>query len=508
MKAYYCVSIVLIASFFSCKPAKDTSNSVENLLARLLIRNQLSSVINSELPSNLAVAVPRSIRKSSTTSGSVRVVDAASMITNNETGLAILQEGTTTIGQILQESKRDLFLLSGVYEKAKANPGICLPGGTASISVTQAAEDEFVLGMTRLGMSEDNAKNAVARLQQNGILPSVGQSVPSPAVVYRDSTDPDFDKEISFSFNDTITVAQSCPKNKIYQKSMRWKTDKSLVSSSIQKTVKFFNLTLEVSASISYSSSEGKKDKTVLKTTQVSSLGNGSKTKSTAKLIMEECSTDTESNVGNCISLKYTSEEDNNGKKITNTITGKTDNDGGSVITERVDKTDNTKYKIIELYDPEGNILYLEINDLNTLDYDSYGELDDDLAAKYGYGQEASFDGAVNVTLGASWSGGIGQGTSPYPTYNTYTEYDEFVLVPTGDNPNESEDSILGYGLFWDEDANVVDPWDDPDEMAIDYFGVADDVQSGLKVWRIVYSDENYNYYYQLLPNMTVAVAP
>ncbi|WP_411821441.1 hypothetical protein [Leptospira sp. 'Mane'] len=470
-----------------------------------MIRNN-SSVINSELPSNLAVAVPRSIRKSSSgTSGSVRAVDANSIITNGDTGLAILQQGTTTIAQILQESKRDLFLLSGVYDKAKANPGVCLPGGTASVSVTQAAEDLFVEGMTRLGMSEEDAKSEVARLQQTGVLPSVGQSVPSPAVVYRDSTDPDFDKELSYSFNDTITASQVCPKNKIYQKSMRWKADKSLVSSSVQKTLKFFSLTLEISASISYSSSSGKKDKTILKTTQVTSVGNGSKSKSSAKLIMEECSTES-GGAGNCISLKYSSEEDNKGKKITNTITGKTDNDGGSVITERVDKSDNSKYKIIELYDPQGNILYLEITDLNTMDYDFYGDLDDDLAAKYGYGQEASFDGEVTITLGTSWSGGVGQGAGD--TYNTYTEYDEFAIVPNGDDPNDNEDSILGYGVYWDEDLNATNPWDDPDEIVIDFYGVAEDVQNGLSVWRVVYYDEDYNYYYVKLPNNTVSIAP
>ncbi len=498
MKRALLLPFLIMFLIADCKTGKDKSNTFESLLIRFLIRNSGSSVINPELPSSLSVPVPRSIRKSPSASASVRsgfAKDAEDVINGGDSGIAILQEGTSIVANILQESKRDLFLISGVYAAAKAKPGVCIPGGTSSVSIPPEAITEFEEGMQNLGLSADEAKAEVARLQQLGTLPTVGQSIPSPAIVYSSPSDPDFDHQVSFSFGETISASQGCPSNNKFQKVIRWKADKSRIYSSVEKSLKIFNVSLEINGNITYIGGNGKKDKAILKTSQVSSFGQAGKSKGSTRFIMEQCSQDSDANAGNCTTLSYASTSEANGSKLTSSVEGRTDDFGGYVKTKFKNPAESQNYVIEEVYDPDGTITWLSVDDgVSTY---VYGDFDADLADLYGFGGDFDFEGEVKLDFPSYPPLGVGIGAG-------FTDYDAFVVVPAGEDPNDDEEVILGEGEYEDANSNNIV---NSGEVYIEYWGEDTDVPN-LKVWRMTFDPVTDDLLYVLLPTASVVVAP
>lgn len=148
------------------------------------------------------------------------------------TGQNFLTEGTGIVAEILRDSKKDLVLISGSYSIAKASPGVCIPGGTSTVRITQAMEDEFLEGIERLGLSAEEARGELVSLQNEGLLPFIGQAVPTPAMVYRNLSNNEYDIEVEYSFADALGTPQPCPANNKFQKSIKFKNDKSKVFSS------------------------------------------------------------------------------------------------------------------------------------------------------------------------------------------------------------------------------------------------------------------------------------
>jgi hypothetical protein len=414
-------------------------------------------------------------------------------------GQVDLQGGGSIIAEILQESKRDLILISGAYTKAKATPGVCIPGGTGSVSITQSMVDEMIDGLERLGLSNEEAKAEISSLQEEGVLPSLGQSVPTPALVYKKSTNPDYDVELSYTFADSIGTSVACPTNGKYQKILKYKTDFSKIFSSTKKSIKAFGTSLEISASVTYFSATGKKDKTIMNFRKVSSSGRGDKTISKTKFILEECASDSASNVGNCVTLGYRNEENSNGSKITTKIQGRTDDDGGYTRTEYFDAYANEYYLYEEAFNADGDLdyysmAYYDIADNSNDDDGETGDFSDYF--KY---YETTYRFEDQVILNINVGGLLGTGS--------YTAQDEFVIYPTGVDPNN--DTIgeyqLGEGLYVDEDdsgaISITD--DDTSEVYIEYYGEASDFTSGLKVWRVTY-DSDGNPIYVILTATTL----
>lgn len=497
MKRFCLILILILSAFFGCSETKDKSNAADALLGRLLIRNQLANrssttAITSELPNNLAVPVPRSIRKPSTTSSSrsrqallhFSTRGASAVYDNGITGLSFLQEGTSVVSEILQESKRDLILISSAYSQAKASPGVCIPGGTGATSITQAMIDELVSGMERLGLSNAEAKAEVANLQSEGVLPTVNQSVPSPAMKYTALTDGDYDVQIDFSFSDSIGSPLACPSNNKFQKTIKFNADKSKIFSSSSKTLNVFGTSLEISASITYKSEVGKKDTALLNINKVTTTGRNNKTKSSTKFTFEECNKDSSANTGNCVTLSYTSTEEKDANKITTKVDGRTDDDGGYVITKYNDPsaTENAdkEYTINETYDPSGNITYYKVTD-NVGTVYSFGTLDLGTYGDY-YATSYSFDGEVFLDLVVGNAASVGSSSATAP----YDSYDEFVIYPDGIDPNDDPDLEynLGYGYFQDDGGG--NGYDVADEVYIEFYGTSEDL-TGVKIWRSVY---------------------
>jgi hypothetical protein len=503
---YKFLSLFVVGIFiFTCNGnKKDSSNDPSSLLLRYLFRRSLTSTINSNLPTTFSVAVPRSIRKSSsgTVAASLRANKkdlADEVISSGITGLSILQDNTSTVAQILQESKRDLVLISSIYDTAKSSPGTCLTGGTGSVEITQASVTEMIAGLTSLGLSDAEALVELQTLQTAGTLPSIGQTIPTPAMVYRVPTDNSYDNEVSLSFADSLTTAQNCPSNPIaanFQKTIRWNNSRTRIYSAIQKSLKVFSTTITIEASITYISEAGKKDKTIFSITQKSKVGRGSETSSSSKFIIEECATETTANSNNCTTLSLTSTEEKGTVKVKTTIKGRTDDLGGYVKTDYNDPTLNSKkdYSILEYYGADNNILWLFLtNNITGLTY-SEGFKDTTLIGAYDTNNgNFDFDSSLALTITLSGSG-IGTGTD-------YEEEDYFVLVADGQNPNTSEDYILGIGEFFDSDA---DPSTAPssEDINIVYYGTAEDVPT-LKIWRETY-DANGDLLYVLVTGDTV----
>lgn len=512
------LSLFFVGIFiFTCNGnKKDSSNDPSNLLLRYLFRNSLTSststTINSNLPSTFSVAVPRSIRKSSssTVTASLRANRkdlADDVISSGITGLSILQDSTSTVAQILQESKRDLVLISSIYDTAKASPGTCLTGGTGSVQITQASVTEMVAGLTSLGLSEAEALVELQTLQTAGTLPSLGETIPTPAMVYRVPSDDNYTNEVSLSFADSLTTAQNCPSNPIaanFQKTIRWNDSKTRIYSAIKKSLKVFSTTITIEASITYISEAGKKDKAIFSITQKSKVGRGAETSASSKFIMEECATDTTANSNNCMTLSLTSTEEKGTGKVKTTIKGRTDDLGGYVKTD-YDEKDSTgastvDYSILEYYGSNNNITWLSITDKLTSDIYIDGTKDTTLIGAYDT-NNGNFDFDSSLALTIILDGTVQTGIPPSIGRGDYSSEDYFVLVPDGQDPNTSEDYILGIGEFFDSDDDTSTD-STADEISITYYGTAEDVPT-LKIWRETY-DANGDLLYVLVTGDTV----
>lgn len=496
----FIVFLIIFSPFVSCSQ-KDKSNDPSNVYLRFLFRNSLGSALNSELPSSLSVAVPRSIRKAdSSVSASLqksrkpigRNVDADALVANEISGLGALTRNTDIVAEILQESNRDLFLLSQIYERAKANPGVCIPGGSAELTIDSELEASFVESQVKLGLSQEDAILAVKNLQETGILPTVGQKVPTPAILYKVPTDTDYTHEVSFSFSDTLSSKRACPTNPIprnFQKTLRWNQQKTKIYSEIRKVIQLFGTTIEINASITYETQPGKKDKAILNISQNTRIGKGGLIKAKNRFIMEECKAETTENTTNCVTLNLISENEAGENKIKVTVLGRTDNSGGYVKTSF--KDGNNDWDLEEYFGPNKDLLWLKVTDASTgTILDTFGTLDVSLADDYGYGTTIGFDDAVTVELTTPANIGVDNG---------FTESDSFVLVLDGEDPSVSEDAILGFGFYFDEDGTGGDG-----ELEISFFGSAEDVPN-IRIWRET-EDADGNIVYTLLPSERIIV--
>ncbi|MCT8332746.1 hypothetical protein NUH30_03595 [Leptospira sp. 85282-16] len=501
---------IILFAFVGCNKEKDKSNSLEALITRFLIRSLLNSNIDSELPSNLSVAVPRSIRKPSSglgaslkTSKSVKSLVHAKGVAEDTfdagfTGQAFLTEGTSIVSEILRDSKRDLVLISGAYKMAKSKPGVCIPGGSATVRITQSMEDEFLEGMERLGLSSDEARGELISLQNEGILPFIGQAVPTPAMVYRQLSN-EYDVQVDFSFAESIGTPQPCPANNKFQKSIKFKSDKSKIFSSITRSLKVFGISLSVDASITYITQEGKKDKAILNIKQVTS-GSGNVDKSTTRFTFEECENDTEANANKCVTLSYSNVYDmSSGDKITTTVKGKTNDYGGYVTTEYIDNYNGEEYYLEETYDENGDtgyfaVDYYDLNDNTNDEYEELGYYDSDLYGQfYESGANAyqfEWDAFVDFTSAIPGATGIGKDSG-------FVEYDAFVLMPAGVDPNVYPDEYIGWGEFFNN-VNSGGP-----VYYIDFYGTADQIPSAV-VWRYYINASGNEQYVSVAASNTV----
>lgn len=511
MNHLFLIFFLVFFALIGCKKEKDESNSLEALVTRFLVRNLLSSSINSELPSNLSVAVPRSIRKPSSGLGasvrkvpkSIRSIVSSKGIAQDTfdygfTGQAFLTEGTSIVSEILRDSKRDLVLISGAYGNAKASPGVCVPGGTSTVRITQSMEDEFLLGIQRLGLSADEARGELVSLQNEGILPFIGQAVPTPAMVYKTLSNNEYDVEIEYSFAESIGTPQPCPANNQFQKSIKFKSDKTKIFSSITRSLKVFGISLSVEASITYIAQDGKKDKAILNIKQVTT-GSGSTDKSTTRFTFEECDNDTNANANNCVTLSYSNVYDTTaGDKITTTVKGKSNDFGGYVTTEYIDNANQEEYYLEETYNANGDTEYFAVDyydignatndyeELGYFDYDLYGQFYETGANAYQFEWDAFVDFTVALP-----SGNIG-------VDGGFTEYDAYVILPGGVDPNIYPDEYIGWGEFYNN-VNSGGP-----VYYVDFYGTADQIPTA-DVYRY-FIDTNGNEQYTLVTNTIVQI--
>ncbi len=153
-------------------------------------------------------------------------------------------------------------------------------------------------------------------------------------------------------------------------------------------------------------------------------------------------------------------------------ILGRTDNLGGYVKSTYVDTVNSYDYTIEESYDANNNITWLKFTDGNNPP-DVYGSLDSTFVDDYGYGESFVFESTVNLQISLPGSG-IGQDAG-------YTGEDTFILALNGEDPNISEDYIIGVGYYNDTNSSGGPT---SDEILITYYGSVED-STNLKVWRI-----------------------
>lgn len=514
--------LILLIAFLviniACTSETDKSNEPAQLLSRLFARNLLytgnsgestssgQSIIDQDLPSNIAVAVPRSIRKTPPSTGfsirnSTGQKNFQSLLSEGGTGVGILQDATTIISVILQDSKRDLLLITSVYPRAKASPGVCIPGGASNILVSDAMIQEILDGLKRNGLTDEEAITDLSRLQNLGVVPKLGESVPSPAIVYKKSVDKNYDHEVYYSFSETIATPKTCPSNidsnDAFEKNLKWKDNKSQIFNSIRKTIRFLTVSVDLDASITYFTEAGKKDRAVLLTKQTTKLSSSSSNEITKRFTVEECTTDTEANTNNCISLSYRARDRKSSDLTIQTdVIGKTDNDGGQINTKIVQSgtgASGPKIEIDEYYNAEGVVNWIEYYEDDVLT-DGFGTLD---GTVYSFDANSLFEGFVDLTIDFGCVGSCVAEAAP----DDYSTEDFFVLAFEGEDPNQDIEFIWGYGYYFDD--NSSGDYDDMVEIFIEYWGEEADVPN-LRIWRWL-TDANGNDSYVLLDD-TVSV--
>ena len=486
---------------------KDESNSPSNLYFRFFLRQILSPSLSPNsagLPNSLSVAVPRSIRKNTaSTSLSSRAVPGGpqELLSEGSSGLGVLQESTNIIGSILQESRRDLSVIASVYARAQREPETCIPGGVSFVTITQTEIDGIVDSLEKLGLTEAEAKARLADLQRSGSMPRVGQSIPSPAILYRRLSGGEYLHEVNYQFSETISTPQACPSNPIRQgafpKTIRWNADRSQIFSTITKKLLFFNIDVDVNASLTYFTGDNRKDRTILQIDQKSSFGRNQKSQSSQRLTVEECVKDSDENTSNCVSLTYNStESDGKGGKVQTTITGKTDNSGGLVKTELVftgGPGNPPRFQVEETYDGTGNITWIRTRSrvgpggwTPWAKIGDPGELDD----AYGFDENSLFEDQVKLTLSSS------TGSNSIGNDEGFEDYDRFVLVVGSANPGDDPDTILGFGVFLSSDISD----SGSDTFEVEFFGEIDQIPN-LRVWRSSFDPDTGEPSFTLMTN-------
>ncbi|GBF51859.1 hypothetical protein LPTSP4_33970 [Leptospira ryugenii] len=479
-----------------------------------MIRNALlgSSAINPELPKNIAVPIPRSLRKPSTTGsanirsgqtprGVSKALDAVDFYLSGYSSQFDMLGAGEVLGEILQESKRDLILVSAAYSEAKSKPGTCIPGGFTTVSITQSMLDEMVDGLERLGLSPDEAKAELLNLQNEGVLPQLGQQVPTPAMQFRALSTGDYDSEISYSLSDSIGTPQACPSNGKYQKVIRFNTELTAVLTSISRSVTIVGSSIRVNASVRYSNESGKKDKTLVRMTRAVSNGRGNTTLTKTKTLIEECERESANNTSGCVTLKYKNEVKSGDSYVSTEVEGRTDNDGGYLRSIYFDDSDAANvYFYEETFDAEGNadyyyIAYIDVTTDTTNDEAELGFYDSSIYGKY-YESTYRFEGEIFVKLS---NVGTTFGTG------SFAAEDYAVYYPNGINPNNDplEEYLLGYITGSASDGSNID-LTNTDDYYTEFYGDAADL-TGLKVWRGVLKEDG-TFTYTLITGTVVQI--
>ncbi len=465
--------ITLLLSFIAfahCKSSKDKSTTpIEYyLLNRLKLKLALSSLRTTNVPPRISMNLPASIKSaSSNTSSSIKQRKSRPSNTLFATLSAPKADGYITINSAIEKFSKlandvafEMLLIDSVIADAKFSPGVCINGGASKIIVTDTMIGLVKEAFQETGLSAAEAEAELNYLQEEGELPVVGTTLPSPAILYNKLSG-DFDHQVHYSFANNFMVAKKCPANGKFNKGLKFTSDFKKISFGHEENMKVGldiiimegNVTLETSA-------VGKKRLTFLNNYKIDT------TNHTSLLILEEC---TKGDItGDCILMDQFYREDDTAdstKDVVFKIKGRINDSGGLVeFTQKFTHTSVTEEER-ELFDKDGTLTGYEVKTGGIwAPSASYPHLDIDPNATSfdDHGFEFDFP-TVNVTLS---------------NCSEIANFDVYVIVQEGEDPDTDPTAMIGAG-FKDTTHDI------------DYWGSASEVATS-RVWKYDHSKASF----------------
>lgn len=440
---------------------KENQNSQYYLLNRLRLKLALSSLRTTNVPPRISLNLPASIKSAtSNTSSSIQSSKLnrlssplfATLPAPKADGYIAINSAIEKFSKLANDVAFEMLLIDSVIADAKFSPGVCINGGTSKILVTDAMMKLVKEAFQETGMSAAEAESEINYLQEEGELPIVGTTLPSPAILYNKLSG-DFDHQVHYSFANNFMVAKKCPTNGKFNKGLKFTSDFKKISFGHEENMKVGldiitmegNVTLETSTA-------GKKRLTFLNNYKIDT------TSHTSLLILEECTKGDTS--GDCILMDQFYREDDTAdstKDVVFKIKGRINDNGGLVeFTQKFTHTSVTEEER-ELFDKDGILTGYEVKvGALWLPSATYPHLDIDPNATTfdDHGFEFDFP-TVGVTLS---------------NCSEIANLDVFVLVQEGENPDGDPTAMIGAGF---KDTT----------LDIDYWGSASEVTTS-RVWK------------------------
>lgn len=447
---------LLVTLLIFCKNNK--ADKTDDLLALRLFRVAL---VTNQIPHKLTTFIPNSIKKPPVNLGldqlfKNRISFSAVSSGPEAVGYLAINEAISEMSQVVDQSSFELIVIEKVIDLAKSSPGVCIPGSMTQIEITDAMIAELKSAIVRTGLSDANAQLQLDILQEKGDIPKAGQSIPSPAIMYKSLSSGEYDSEISYSFAANMAATHQCPttKNPKYKKHLKYTKDFKKITFGYIDSITFFSTTIEYSGNITIMSSASSKP--MMSYTNTFDM-NGIKTSDTFFLETCDVSNKDDCNIVKLITDVKSSEDPSLDKSYE--VHGRVDDKGGYLeTTYKYDSPVVTK-KTKELFDSSGSLIgYQEDTGGGyTTPYTNYPLTSN----SYNNG---------NYTLDET---SIAMGNS-----TGINDYDSFVIVNDGEDPNNDAASIIGQGFK------------DPSKFELDYWGSDTQINTA-KIWLISYDSSN-----------------
>ncbi|HMV78798.1 MAG TPA: hypothetical protein PK453_03985 [Leptospiraceae bacterium] len=409
-----------------------------------------------QLPHQLSNSIPKSLKKSPY---ALNLDVKASSITES-VGYKNLNEATEELSEILDMAQFEILLIEESLDKAKQSPGTCIAGGTSKITVTDEMLKEYISGLKRSGLSDTEASDELAILQNEGRIPKSGALIPSPAIIYT-PLNSDYSGEVSYSFSTNYTSEHGCPsgKNSKFKKHMKFSSDFKKVEFGFYDYFTLFSKEIEFSGSIHLAYSASGKAITHFNN---SFSVDGVKTSNV--LALEECEKDSASD---CNIVKLVTELEHPELKALNshnTTSGRVDDNGGYLETTYKYGFPEVTLKTKEYFDAEGKLKGYQ-EDTGGGYTTPYASLAMPSVIPYATGNYSLDDLNIGLTTAAE-----------------LTDGESFVIVLDGVDPNTDNAAILGEGI-----KNTAD-------TDIEYWGAEAQISTA-DVWKTGYDSNNEPYY-------------
>lgn len=452
-----CIPILVLLSIPECKNGADKPNDPTQyyLLNRLRLKLALPNSRTTNVPPRISLNLPSSIKSASSNSSSS--IQSLRSIKSGNPLFATLPapkaDGYTAINSAIEKFSKlandvafEMLLIDSVIADAKFSPGTCIDGGASKILVTDSMMKLVKEAFQETGLSAAEAESEINYLQEEGELPVVGTSLPSPAILYNKLSG-DFDHQVLYSFANNFMVAKKCPANGKFNKGLKFTSDFKKISFGHEENMKVGldiiimegNVTLETS-------SAGKKRLTFLNNYKIDTTSHSS------LLILEECTKGDTS--GDCILMDQFYREDDSAdpsRDIVYKIKGRINDSGGLVeFTQKFTHTSVTEEER-ELFDKDGTLTGYEVKVGGIwLPSASYPHLDIDPNATPFDDTGFDFDfPTVSVTLN---------------NCSEIANFDIYVIVQEGEDPDLDPTAMIGSGFK--DTTHDIDYWGSASEIA------------------------------------------